>query len=72
MTDKTEQTGEKKQPLYTGVGLILGAAVGFSMGGPVGAGFGAAVGLLLGAGLDARQKQKTAPMDEEAASNEEG
>lgn len=65
MAEKTERVAEKKkQPIYAGVGLILGSAVGFSIGGPLGAAFGAAVGLILGAGLDA-QKKKEAPAEAE-------
>lgn len=57
MAEKREQSDtQKKQPIYAGVGLILGSAAGFSIGGPVGGAFGAAVGLILGAGLDAQKK----------------
>jgi len=58
--DQKDQVQEesKKQPLYAGVGLILGAGVGFSLGGPVTAGIGAAIGLLLGAAVDSFQSKK--------------
>jgi hypothetical protein len=54
-SNSEEQT--KKQPIYAGVGLILGSGAGFALGGPVGAGIGAAIGLLLGAGLDSQKKK---------------
>lgn len=61
MAEKTKQVGKKKQqPIYAGVGLILGSAVGYflGMGDPVTAAMGAAVGLILGAAIDATSKQK--------------
>lgn len=60
MSEKTKQVDKnKQQPVYAGVGLILGSAVGYfvGMGDPVTAAMGAAVGLILGAGIDATKKQ---------------
>lgn len=66
MAEKTERaTDKKKEPIYAGVGLILGSAAGFFMGGPVGAAFGAAIGLILGAGLDAQKKKEAPTVTEE-------
>lgn len=69
------QPPRSQQPVYTGVGIALGAGLGVVFGQlvfdniSIGIALGIAVGLVIGAALDARRR-KTPPQDDETAAPE--